>query len=415
VNAGNDPTHIGRRLARASRSALCSSKKDDGKTGAMTTALPSLADLTDEQLLARVNTLAHEERRATAALIAALAELDERRLYLGQGYTSLFAYCSEALSLSEDAAYNRIRAARVAAKWPIVLKMIADGSLSVTVVRLLSDVLTNTNHEDLLRAACHKSKRHVEEQIAALRPKPAVSPTIREVATSDPKPVRAAATSPPLLTTTSLTPNEERCTDALPTPAPLAKPPSVAPLSAQQYKVQFTIPKATHDIFRRVQDLMRHTNPNGDPAVIFVRALTLLLEHLEKTKLAKTTRARTEARATRPGSRHVPSAVKREVWTRDGGQCAFVGTAGRCRETGFLEYHHVVPYADGGGATLSNIQLRCRAHNAYEADEWFGPLAPVACQRSGALPVRRGPADAESAAACRQPANDGPSAARATT
>ena len=65
--------------------------------------------LTDTQLLARVTILAAHERQATAALIAALAELDARRLYLAEGYPSLFAYCTQALRLSEDAAYNRIR------------------------------------------------------------------------------------------------------------------------------------------------------------------------------------------------------------------------------------------------------------------------------------------------------------------
>jgi 5-methylcytosine-specific restriction endonuclease McrA len=91
-------------------------------------------------------------------------------------------------------------------------------------------------------------------------------------------------------------------------------------------------------------------------------------------KLGEATRALKQQRVMSAGSRHVPSAAKREVWARDGGQCAFVGAAGRCTETGFLEYHHVVPYADGGEATTANIQLRCRAHNAYEAGEWFGPL-----------------------------------------
>lgn len=347
----------------------------------MTIALPSLTSLTDEQLLARVKTLAHAERRATAALIAALAELDERRLYLSQGYPSLFAYCTEALSLSEDAAYNRIRAARVASKWPIVLDMIADGSVSVTVVRLLSDVLTDTNHEELLRAACHKSKRQAEEMIAALRPQPAVASSIRKVAAPDAKPVAAVTTSAPLLAVTSVSPCQERRAESPSQPALSAKPATVAPLSADQYKIQFTIPKTTHDKLRRVQDLMRHANPNGDPAVIFDRALTLLLEQLEHTKLGKTHRARKQERATRPGSRHVPSAVKREVWARDGGRCAFVGSAGRCSETGFLEFHHVVPFADGGPTTATNIQLRCRAHNAYEADGWFGTLIVRECQQ----------------------------------
>jgi hypothetical protein len=57
---------------------------------------------------------------------------------------------------------------------------------------------------------------------------------------------------------------------------------------------------------------------------------------------------------------------------RDGGRCAFEGGEGRCSERGFLEYHHVVPYANGGAASEDNIQLRCRAHNQYEADQWFG-------------------------------------------
>lgn len=71
-------------------------------------------------------------------------------------------------------------------------------------------------------------------------------------------------------------------------------------------------------------------------------------------------------------SRHIPAAVRREVWARDESRCACVGTAGRCHERGFLEFHHVVPYANGGEATARNIELRCRQHNRFEAECWFG-------------------------------------------
>ena len=80
------------------------------------------------------------------------------------------------------------------------------------------------------------------------------------------------------------------------------------------------------------------------------------------------------SRDARQRARHVPAAVKRAVWERDGGQCAFVGHDGRCRERGFLEIHHVVPFAAGGETVVDNLQLRCRAHNAYEAEEVFGPM-----------------------------------------
>lgn len=63
--------------------------------------------------------------------------------------------------------------------------------------------------------------------------------------------------------------------------------------------------------------------------------------------------------------------MKREVWTRDGGRCTFVGRAGRCAERGLLEFHHLVPFAEGGPNTAANLALACRAHNGHEAERWF--------------------------------------------
>jgi hypothetical protein len=37
-----------------------------------------------------------------------------------------------------------------------------------------------------------------------------------------------------------------------------------------------------------------------------------------------------------------------------------------------LEFHHVVPFASGGPTTVENLQLRCRAHNAFEGRQIFG-------------------------------------------
>jgi hypothetical protein len=92
----------------------------------------SLAGLSDEELLVKVKVLAGREREATAQLIASLAELDVRRLYLGEGFPSLFTYCTQALHLSEHAAYNRIEAARAARKWPAIVQMIADGRVTIS-------------------------------------------------------------------------------------------------------------------------------------------------------------------------------------------------------------------------------------------------------------------------------------------
>ena len=96
-----------------------------------------------------------------------------------------------------------------------------------------------------------------------------------------------------------------------------------------------------------------------------------MLADLERKKLAVTSCPH-QAKPPTLGSRHIPAAVRRDVWRRDGARCAFVGATGRCPERGFLELHHVVPFASGGQATTANIELRCRAHNVYEAELSFG-------------------------------------------
>jgi hypothetical protein len=340
----------------------------------MQTHFRSVAHLTNDQLLEDVKALAGREREATVQLIVSLGELDARRLYLGEGFRSLFTYCTQLLHLSEHAAYGRIEAARLARRIPEILELLAEGSLTLTTVGLLAPQLTPENQRELLQAARHKSKREVEEIVAALRPQPAVPSSIRKLPA--PKHISSAPAAAPVKPAAS---RDGRGDDRPATtamvhmnpPAPLPRPAVVAPLAPERYKVQVTISRDAHEKLRRAQDLLRHVIPNGDPAAIFERALALLVDDLERKKLAAAKHRRPATAAT-PGSRYVPAAVKREVWARDEGRCAFVGAHGRCTERGFLELHHLVPFADGGATATANLELRCRAHNAFEADAWFG-------------------------------------------
>lgn len=332
----------------------------------MTIALDSIGQLSDRDLLTCVQRAAVDERHATAHLIALLTEVDARRLYLGEGCSSLFTYCTQVLHLSEQA-YGRIEAARAARRFPVILERLEAGAVTLTTIGLLARHLTSENYLDVLEAARHKTKREVEQLVAHLDPKPDVPPVVRKC----PPPKTAVARARPLPETP---PNEDRGPSTS-TSRDSSSRPVVKPLAPERYKVQFTIGRDAYERLRRVQDLMRHTIPNGDPGLIFDRALTLLLDELSKTKVAAVERPRA-SRATARGSRHIPAAVKRQVWKRDGGQCAFRGPRGRCTETGFLEFHHVVPFADGGKMTSDNLELRCRAHNAYEADRWFGARHP---------------------------------------
>ena len=267
--------------------------------------------------------------------------------------------------------------------------MLEQGLLNLTSVGILSDHLTQENHREVLNAARLKTKRQVEELVARLHPQPPVPSTIRKLPSASHLSVPPSAQQ--LDAKPTLQPSEqweEVASNALSPLAfalPQGRPATVVPLAPERYKVQFTASAETYKKLRLTQDLLRHQIPNGDPAAIFDLALTALLEDLAKKKLAAADRPRA-SRDQASGSRNIPAEIKRAVWLRDGGRCAFVGrNSRRCTEQGFLEFHHVTPYAAGGQPTVENIELRCRPHNAYEAELEFGPREESAVREVRAL------------------------------
>ena len=143
--------------------------------------LLSLRRLPDDELVARLKGLTARERQATALLVAHLAELDTRDVYLRAGYSSLFTYCRDFLGLSDDEAYNRVVAARTARRFPVVLDLLAAGELNVTIVRVLGPHLTPENHLVVLDSARRKRKTEVEDIVARLSPRADVRASVRKV------------------------------------------------------------------------------------------------------------------------------------------------------------------------------------------------------------------------------------------
>lgn len=131
----------------------------------------------------------------------------------------------------------------------------------------------------------------------------------------------------------------------IPAPVVLAAPPrraAVAPLTSDRYLLRVTIDARTQATLDRARDLLRHTIPSGDLAEVLDRAVTVLIEQLERRKVGRRSRpARTRARV-----------------------------------TGMLDLHHVVPFARGGASDAANLELRCRAHNACEAAHDLGEVRP---------------------------------------
>jgi hypothetical protein len=253
--------------------------------------LVNASALSDQDLLARLVTLAGKEREASVELVAHLAALDSRpALFAAQGYSSLFSYCTQALRLSEDAACNRIEAARTCRRFPLILELLASSFLSLTSVRLLGKHLTAKNHQSVLAKARYRSRREIEVLIAELAPRPDLPSTVRKLPMATPPTATPLTATPP--PSAGASPAMTSVSSAAgPAIAPSLSPPPATPrpvvqaLAPERYRVQFTIGQETHENLGRLQELRRREIPNGDPGAIFDRALTVLLDKVGKTKL----------------------------------------------------------------------------------------------------------------------------------
>src|SRR5262245_25685933 len=213
------------------------------------TTMPLLEFLSDEALIAETKRLVAAERVATAALLRSLMEIDARRLYLREGCSSLFTYCTQVLHLAEGAAYNRIEAARAARRFPAVLDALAGGLITLTTIRLLAPHLTDGNHYELIAAAQHTSKRDVELLTAAIGPTPLAPAMIRRAPA--PPPVREQAPVSGCCGMTARPLSPQSCAEAAPAPPASAIKGTLNVLSVNYYKLQVTISRDTHEKLRR--------------------------------------------------------------------------------------------------------------------------------------------------------------------
>lgn len=240
------------------------------------TTVPSFAHLSDAALTREGERLIRDERHAIASLVSWLTEYDKRRLYLAEGFSSLFTYCREVLHLGEGAAYRRIEAARAARRFPLILDMLDAGELSLTAIGLLAQHLTDANHQAVLRQAAQKSTREVERLVAELAPKPDVPVVIRKLPAPSTAPAPGTHSPAPRAVVPALPP--------LLRPAPAGHRPLVAPLAPERYRLQITMSREAHDDLRQLQNLMRHSIPSGDAAQIVERALKVLLKDVLRRK-----------------------------------------------------------------------------------------------------------------------------------
>jgi len=249
-----------------------------------------LLSMKNDELVAGLSQLVQRSNELTGDLLAHLAELEERMIHLKLGFSSSFAYCVEALGLSEGAAGRRIAAARVCRRFPEAFDLVARGDLHLSALCGLAAHLNPENATELFGACRRKTRRQVEELLAARFPKPDVRDQIRRLPGRAQVPERGqtqaqAATQPSATTPLqdaaaekSVETVEDRDVEtARPAEAGAATPPrhrEMEALSVDRFGVHFTadaelrtrfvIPEGV-ELIERARALASHRLPKNEP------------------------------------------------------------------------------------------------------------------------------------------------------
>ena len=103
--------------------------------------MKDLKKLTDTELLTKTKSLAQNERDEMVDLLIHLVEIDNRSLYLSQGYSSMFDYLVRCLKFSSSAAGVRVKAIRALALKPEVKELLKSGELTLSTLSEASEII----------------------------------------------------------------------------------------------------------------------------------------------------------------------------------------------------------------------------------------------------------------------------------
>jgi 5-methylcytosine-specific restriction endonuclease McrA len=330
----------------------------------------AVRSFSNHRLLADTDAIVVQDRKLTLKLLVHLHEIERRKLYLEQGYGSMFDYCRSRLKLSEGAAMRRIRTARCLSRYPELHGLMESGEVNLMSVALISRVIKPGNAELLIARIRGKSKREVEVIIAELEPR-ALIPADRV------KPVMV----PVVPKFTTATGGGEKSSSAS---AATDGTDSPAPSFERRHVVQFTARDEFMAKVERARALYWHQYPNPTFEQLFELGLDALISRKDPEERQKRRETRRQKRAgasarsaTVHAGRYVSASVRDQVFARSGFRCSFVGPDGRrCTATVALQVDHVKPVARGGASAPENLRILCAEHNRFEAERLMGPYKP---------------------------------------
>ena len=313
---------------------------------------PSVA----RQLVERLSSRLDNEKRELVLFLIELPEFDAKKLALELGYPSTLVCLIRELRLSESSACRRIAAARMLARFPQIGGYLLSSRLTLMSLVALKDVLDDTNVEELLERAAGLSEPEVRQLVLRLRlADAAASPSVAALVLATPAAATVAA-------------------DAVATTA--ASTEKLSPRDDLQ-AMTLWVGREFREELEAVRTLLGHAVPSGKLEHVLLHVLRAQRKVIERRRYGSPQPAKRTPEAppapSAANAYYIPATVRRDVYRREGGTCAYVAEGHRrCGSMLRLEFQHIVPVACGGRSTLENITLYCRAHNFLQAEKDFG-------------------------------------------
>jgi len=354
----------------------------------------AIKKLSNEALLESLKSVRGRETEATAEILLHLIEVDKRKLYQVDEFSSLFAYCTKGeLKYSESSTQRRIVSARAIDRFPELLELFLARELSLCNISMIAGLLTEENKEEILSGVKGRSRREAEKFLAAYRPSKPAPEKIKAVV------VAKKTEEPALFTSTNADLQVAENTTAAGGSSKSNE------LEERRYELHFSVSQDTMNKFEEAKILLSGKYPRGALLEqIFDECLEAYLEkHSPKRrearrikrkerKVLQTIADNSVSHSMGPSSkeapnvvengivhsrpkrtRHIPIALQDKVMLRDKQRCTYVSDDGRrCDCSHDLEIHHEHAFAKGGKHEIGNLRLLCRAHNALLAEQEFG-------------------------------------------
>jgi hypothetical protein len=339
--------------------------------------MKSLKNLSNKDLLNQLRRLVQKERDFTLEILRHLIEVERRGLHLEKAYSTLTEYCIHELGYGESSAWRRVRAARVIGKISEVYNLMKEGRLTFSAVVQIAPVLNAQNKKSLLPRVEGKAKKDIDAILAAFQPPQVIADqarprVVKRHVSVESAPADADASdagerkSAPELGEISLHSEGEN------NPTVKNSTPEIEVVLEKMYEIRFAADEELMELIRWMKSHLSHKFPKGASFLeIFKYAMKY---YKDREDLATNKPARSAKTKPKTDTRHIPKAVQKKVWKRDGGRCAFIGSNGkRCNSQHNLQFdHYPIPFARGGPSTVGNLRLLCAKHNRYTAEQLYG-------------------------------------------